>query len=113
MLPHKTPRGAVALSKLKVFDGIPNPFDRKKRVVVPDALKVLRMKSYRKFMKLGDLSKLAGWTKGDIIDTLEEKRKAKSHKFHERKMKVADAKKAVVGNGDCKNFCAQLKKYGF
>jgi len=92
MLPHKSPRGTIALGKLKVFDGIPNPFDRKKRVVVPDALKVLRMKSYRKFMRLGDLAKNAGWTKGDIIETLESKRKAKSSKFHDRKVKIQEAK---------------------
>jgi large subunit ribosomal protein L13Ae len=31
MLPHKTPRGAAALGKLKVFEGIPAPYDTKKR----------------------------------------------------------------------------------
>ena len=43
MLPHKTPRGAAALGRLKVFDGIPFPYDQKRRLVVPDALKVLRL----------------------------------------------------------------------
>jgi large subunit ribosomal protein L13Ae len=33
MLPHKTPRGAIALGKLKVFEGIPAPYDTKKRQV--------------------------------------------------------------------------------
>ena len=56
MLPHKTPRGAAALGRLKVFDGIPFPYDQKRRMVVPDALKVLRMQSHRKFCVLGDLS---------------------------------------------------------
>jgi len=27
MLPHKTPRGAAALGKLKVFEGVPAPYD--------------------------------------------------------------------------------------
>jgi len=34
MLPHKTPKGAAALSKLKVFEGIPAPYDTKKRQVI-------------------------------------------------------------------------------
>ena len=33
MVPHKTPRGAAALAKLKVFDGMPAPYDAKKRQV--------------------------------------------------------------------------------
>ncbi len=44
MLPHKTPRGAEALGRLKVFEGIPAPYDKVKRVVVPAALKVIRIR---------------------------------------------------------------------
>ena len=44
MIPHKTKRGMEALNRLKVFDGIPPPYDRKKRMVVPSALKVLKLK---------------------------------------------------------------------
>lgn len=39
MIPHKTKRGAAALARLKVFEGIPPPYDKIKRMVVPDALK--------------------------------------------------------------------------
>jgi large subunit ribosomal protein L13Ae len=52
MVPHKTARGADAMSKLKVFDGCPAPFDTKKKVCVPQALKNLRMKNHRKFCVL-------------------------------------------------------------
>merc|ERR1712168_1589766 len=31
----KTKRGMEALNRLKVFDGIPDPYDRQKRMVVP------------------------------------------------------------------------------
>merc|ERR1712137_1491900 len=75
MLPHKSPRGAAALGRLRVFDGIPFPYDHKKRMVVPQALQVCRMKSFRKSCVLGDLSKLAGWTKGDLISKLEDKKR--------------------------------------
>ena len=56
MVPHKTKRGAAALERLRVFEGVPPPFDRKKRLVVPDALKVLRLQHGHKYCKLGDLS---------------------------------------------------------
>ena len=49
MVPHKTARGAAALERLKLFEGIPPPYDRKKRVVVPEALRVLRLKPGRKY----------------------------------------------------------------
>ena len=44
MIPHKTSRGQAAMQRLKVFEGIPAPFDKMKRMVVPEALRVLRMK---------------------------------------------------------------------
>ena len=43
MLPRKTKRGEAALARLKVYEGIPPPYDTKKRKVVPAALKVLRL----------------------------------------------------------------------
>uniref|UniRef100_A0A2K5ED74 Large ribosomal subunit protein uL13 n=1 Tax=Aotus nancymaae TaxID=37293 RepID=A0A2K5ED74_AOTNA len=49
MLPHKTKRGQAALDCLEVFDGLPPPYDKKKRTVVPVALKVVRLKPTRKF----------------------------------------------------------------
>jgi large subunit ribosomal protein L13Ae len=49
MIPHKTARGAAALERLKLFEGVPPPYDRKKRMVVPEALRVLRLKPGRKY----------------------------------------------------------------
>lgn len=45
----QTSRGAAAMERLKVYEGVPPPFDRKKKVVVPSALRVLRLKPGRKF----------------------------------------------------------------
>lgn len=56
MVPHKTKRGAAALERLKTFEGVPPPYDKVKRMVVPDALKVLRLQHGHKFCKLGDLA---------------------------------------------------------
>jgi large subunit ribosomal protein L13Ae len=49
MVPHKSARGTAALERLKLFEGVPPPYDRKKRMVVPEALRVLRLKPGRKY----------------------------------------------------------------
>lgn len=48
MVPHKTERGKQALRRLKCYEGIPPPYDRRKRVVVPGALRVMCLKPGRK-----------------------------------------------------------------
>jgi large subunit ribosomal protein L13Ae len=85
MVPHKTARGAAALERLKVFEGVPAPYDTTKRVVVPDALRVLRLKPGRKFTVLGELAVQVGWKYADVVKTLEEKRKVKGAAFYEKK----------------------------
>lgn len=56
MIPHKTKRGAAALERLKAFEGIPPPYDKRKRMVIPDALKVLRLQHGHRYCQLGDLA---------------------------------------------------------
>lgn len=113
MLPHKTPKGAAALGKLKTFDGIPFPYDTKRRLVVPDALKVLRLQSHRKFCVLGELAKEVGWTKSALITSLEDKRKTKAAKFWELKQKKVQARAKAMGSKDVQKFNDELAKYGY
>jgi len=112
MLPHKSPRGKAALDRLKVFEGIPFPYDHKKRMVVPEALKVLRMKSHRNSCVLGDLAAQNGWKKQDLVSTLEDKRKLRSQKFWEAKQKKLAARTKAFGSAD-KAVTAELAKHGF
>jgi hypothetical protein len=67
MIPHKTARGAAALDRLKTFEGIPPPYDKKKRVVVPQALRVLRLKPGRKYCTVGRLGHEFGWKYQDVV----------------------------------------------
>merc|ERR1712062_96182 len=85
MLPHKLTRGTEALNRLKAFEGIPPPYDKVKRMVVPSALKVLRLKQRRKFCSLGRLSHEVGWKYQDVVSTLEAKRKVKANAFYLKK----------------------------
>ena len=68
MIPHKTARGAAAMERLKVFEGVPGPYDKKKRMVVPQALRVLRLKPGRKYCTVGRLSHEVGWKYKDVIE---------------------------------------------
>ncbi len=85
MLPYKTSRGALALGRLATYEGIPSPYDRVKRVVVPAALKVLRMRPDRNFCVLGTLSKEVGWGHKDLVAKLEAARKVKEQATMQRR----------------------------
>ncbi|ODN78005.1 ribosomal protein L13, variant 2 [Cryptococcus amylolentus CBS 6039] len=86
MIPHKLSRGAAALKRLELFEGVPPAQDKVKKMVVPAALRVLRLKPGRKFCTLKRLSAEVGWKYGDVVDRLEEKRKVKGQAYHERKV---------------------------
>jgi len=62
---------------------------------------------------LGDLSNSVGWGKKDIIDKLEEKRKAKSRKFYERKILGKNRVTKAKNNKDLKAVVDQLAKFGY
>merc|ERR1712035_90199 len=96
MVPHKTERGKAALKRLQCFEGVPPPYDKKKKMVIPSALKVLRLKQGRRFCALGRLGHEVGWKYQDIVAALEAKRKVKGEAFYKAKSEVAKAKAAVV-----------------
>jgi large subunit ribosomal protein L13Ae len=96
MVPHKTARGAAALDRIKLFEGVPSPYDRVKRMVVPDALRVLRLKPGRKYTTIGRISHEVGWKYQDVVAKLEEKRKAKSAAYYQRKTALAAIQKKAV-----------------
>ncbi|KAK1059234.1 60S ribosomal protein L16A [Friedmanniomyces endolithicus] len=114
MIPHKTERGAKAMERLKVFEGVPPPYDRKKRMVVPQALRVLRLKPGRKYCTVGRLGHEFGWKYRDVVARLEERRKVKGQAYYERKTAarkmLADAKTNASISDDTRK---QLEEYGY
>ncbi|KAG0051480.1 60S ribosomal protein L16B [Gryganskiella cystojenkinii] len=96
MVPHKTARGAAALDRIKLFEGVPPPYDRMKRMVVPSALRVLKLKPGRKFCTIKRVSHEVGWKYNDVVANLEEKRKVKSKAFYERKKAIANVRAKAV-----------------
>jgi len=113
MLPHKTPRGAAALGRFKVFEGVPAPYDRKKRKVIPDALRAIRLRSDQEFTVLGKLSNSVGWKKQNLIEKLETQRKARSKKFYAKKVAEANRRRAALNLPKVKEIAAELAKYGY
>ncbi|KDE06984.1 60S ribosomal protein L16 [Microbotryum lychnidis-dioicae p1A1 Lamole] len=111
MVPHKTARGAAALERLKIFEGVPPPYDRKKKMVVPSALRVLRLKPGRKYCTIKRLSHEVGWSYRDVVDRLEEKRKVKAAAFHERKVQGVKAKAEALKSAGSIN--EKLAVYGY
>uniref|UniRef100_A0AAQ4QGN7 Large ribosomal subunit protein uL13 n=1 Tax=Gasterosteus aculeatus aculeatus TaxID=481459 RepID=A0AAQ4QGN7_GASAC len=102
MLPHKTKRGQAALDRLKVFDGIPPPYDKRKRMVVPA------------FALLGRLAHEVGWKYQAITATLEEKRKEKSKLRYTKQKTLFKLTKVAEKNVESKiaKFTDVLKQYG-
>jgi len=100
MSPHKTARGTAALKRLKVFEGIPPPWDRKKKLVVPQALRVLRLKPGRKYCTIKRLAHEVGWGYKDVVDRLEEKRKIKADAFYKRKSAALKSKATILKSGE-------------
>ena len=110
MIPHKTHRGKCALERLKCFEGIPEPYDKMKRMVVPDAFRVTRLKVGRRFCVLGRLSSELGWSKADVLERCEAKRKATDAVFY-------DTKKAAMAKATAAKAAAKsdpiLAKFGY
>ena len=114
MLPHKTPKGAAALGRLKCFDGVPLSYNTKKKMVVPDALKIVRLKPRARFCCIGEVARECGWTKGELIDSLEQKRMTRNHKwFTEKKKATTERRKVLKTNADINKVNQDLAAYGY
>ncbi|MCO5565790.1 hypothetical protein L7F22_019465 [Adiantum nelumboides] len=114
MVPHKTARGAAAMNRLKVYEGMPPPFDRQKKFVVPQALRVLRLKPGRKFATLKEISADAGWKYEAVVDKLEEKRKVKAVAYQERRTAANKKRAAAItaGGSGLAEINSKLAPYG-
>ena len=100
MIPHKTKRGMEALGRLKLFEGVPPPYDKVKLLVIPDALRVLRLQTGHRFCSLGDLAHSVGWKFQGVVEELEAERKQAAQAYYTEKKaaRAALAKaKAKVG----------------
>jgi large subunit ribosomal protein L13Ae len=114
MIPHKTPKGAAAIGRLKCFDGVPLTYNAKKKLVVPDALKSVRLRPRSKYCNIGDIAKECGWTKSELLADLETKRTTKNREWYLRKVKTIKNRKNILKtNSQIQAVNNELANYGF
>ena len=70
MLPHKTKRGTNALNNLKVYESEPSSYFKTKKLIIPIALRIMKLKPGRIFSKLGQVADEIGWKKKNLIERL-------------------------------------------
>lgn len=71
-------------------------------MVIPAALRVLRLRPDRKFCKIGRISHELGWKYNDVVETLEDKRRVKAAAYYEKKKAVAKIQRQAVKNVESK-----------
>merc|ERR1712195_238548 len=76
---------SAAYQRIKAVDGMPSPFDKVKKMVVPAALRVTRLRPGRKFCTLKRLASETGWKYEGVVEKYEAKRKEKNAKWFEAK----------------------------
>ncbi|SPJ10455.1 60S ribosomal protein L13, putative [Plasmodium sp. DRC-Itaito] len=95
MLPHKTYKGQLALKKLKVCVGMPYPYDKKKKYVLPSALRAFRLKKHRRYCRLGTLSSRVGWNYDTLVKKNEVLRKQVAKTYYKKKVNNLNEKKEI------------------
>ena len=118
MVPHRTKRGLIAITqRLSVFEGIPAPYDKKKRMVIPNACRMVRLRPGRKWAVLGRLAHEVGWQYQDVVAAIEAKRKVESEAYYQEKLAVKAVKKEVTEDPEFKKqvgeYEAIMKTYGY
>ncbi|GKT27136.1 putative multi-domain containing protein [Aduncisulcus paluster] len=115
MVPHKTARGMAALGRLSCIDGCPAPYDKMKRMVITDALRVSHCKADRPYTRLARLSTAVGWKHAATLEKLEDKRLARSKEFYEEKKKAVALREKAVAQAKAANpeLFKELESFGF
>jgi large subunit ribosomal protein L13Ae len=96
MLPHKTFRGSDALMRLKLYDGIPNNLNKVKKLVIPCALRVVKLAPGRNYSTMGEILSEIGWKNKKNIEENEEKLKTIGKKFWLKKYNFIQKKKKKI-----------------
>jgi large subunit ribosomal protein L13Ae len=84
-------------------------------MVVPDALRVIRLKANRRYTVLGRLATEVGWKHGELVARLEAKRKLKSDAFYKKKLAQDKREKAAAAKvaSENKELKPTLAKFGY
>jgi large subunit ribosomal protein L13Ae len=101
------------LARLKVFEGMPAPYDTTKKQYIPDAMRCVKLASFRKFCTLGDLSSQVGWGKQQVIAKLEAKRKERGLVWHKKRIEKRVKRQTAPAAAEINKLREQLAQYGY
>eukprot|EP00997_Jenningsia_sp_PLL12_P003402 NODE_1636_length_1107_cov_95.731569_g1336_i0.p1 GENE.NODE_1636_length_1107_cov_95.731569_g1336_i0~~NODE_1636_length_1107_cov_95.731569_g1336_i0.p1 ORF type:complete len:136 (-),score=22.07 NODE_1636_length_1107_cov_95.731569_g1336_i0:359-766(-) len=88
MLPYKTKRGKAALGRLKLFEGIPPPFDKKRKVCILRSMRTFRLGVKRAYTSVADICGLVGWKHQRLLREQENLRKKNAIAYREAKKEM-------------------------
>ena len=80
---------------------------------MPDALRAVKLSSFRKFCVLGDLSSQVGWGKGALISNLEDKRRERAAAWHKKRISEANKVRKSLNLKEINAVKAELASYGY
>lgn len=76
-------------------------------------MRCVKLTSFRKFCKLGDLSSEVGWGKRDLIEKLEDKRRERASNWHKKKIEKANQVRKSLNLKEISKVRAELAGYGY
>jgi len=82
-------------------------------VVIPAALKALRLRSDRNFTILGELSKEVGWGYSELVSKLEAQRKVKEQEYYAKKKAAIALKAKAEASADLSKVTPVLQSFGY
>jgi large subunit ribosomal protein L13Ae len=95
---------------------VPQPYDKKKKMVVPQALRVLKLKPGREYTVLGELAAQVGWKQHGLVQTLEAKRLDKAKQWFQKKLEQKQKTQAALDklkDNTLKPVVQALKELGY
>ena len=101
------------MARLKVFEGVPEMYQERKAMVVPEALRIVRLRAGQKYSRLGKLARQVGWKYSTVIYKMERDRKVKNKEWYEKKKEEAKKKRKVVEEIDLKEVKEILEPAGY
>lgn len=113
MLPRKTKRGQAALARLKAFEGVPPDFEKKKRMVIPNALRLTHLRPSSKFTNIGRLAGEMGWKYGALVRKMEEQRKIGGAADYEKRKALSKLRQQAVEKANLSEVKAVLEPAGY
>lgn len=113
MTPRKTKRGEAAMRRIKGYEGIPPEFSKKKRMVVPNALRVTHLRPSSKYTSLGRMAAEFGWKYAGLVRKMEAERKIDSAADYEKKKATNKLRIKATEKADLKEVSPVLEAAGY